>query len=57
MLDTGFTLTMPHARKQESALSRSLFIALMTEALSTSKTSVSFYQNTPRTIPEDSHLH
>jgi hypothetical protein len=31
-----------------------LLIALMMEAVSTSETSVSFYQTTP--IPEDSHL-
>jgi hypothetical protein len=34
-----------------------LFIALMMEAESTSKTSVNFYQATRRNIPEDSHLH
>jgi hypothetical protein len=32
-------------------------IALMMEAVSTSKTSVSLYQTTRRNIPEDSHLH
>jgi hypothetical protein len=31
-------------------------IALMMEAATTSETSVSFYQNTRRKIPEDSHL-
>jgi hypothetical protein len=32
-------------------------IALMMEAVSTSETSVSFYQNTRRIIPEDSHIY
>jgi hypothetical protein len=32
-------------------------IALMMEAVSTSETSVSFYQTTRHNIPEDSHLH
>jgi hypothetical protein len=32
-------------------------IALMMEAVSTSETSVSFYQTTLRYIPEDSHFH
>jgi hypothetical protein len=32
-------------------------IALMMEAVSTSETSVSFYQTTRRNIAEDSHLH
>jgi hypothetical protein len=36
---------------------RSLFIALMMEAVNTSETSVSFYQRIRRNIPEDSHLH
>jgi hypothetical protein len=31
-------------------------IALMTEAVSTSETSVGFYQTTEHNIPEDSHL-
>jgi hypothetical protein len=35
----------------------SLLIALMTEAESTSETSVNFYQTTRRYNPEDSHLH
>jgi hypothetical protein len=29
----------------------------MTEAVSTSETSVNFYKTTSRNIPEDSHLH
>jgi hypothetical protein len=33
-----------------------LFVALMTEAVSTSETSVNFYQTTLRTNSEDSHL-
>jgi hypothetical protein len=37
-------------------LSRGLLIALMMEAACTSETSVNFYQNTRRNIPEDSHL-
>jgi hypothetical protein len=32
-------------------------IALMMEAVSSSETSVNFYQTTRRNIPEDSHLH
>jgi hypothetical protein len=32
-------------------------IALIMEAISTSETSVNFYQITRRNIPEDSHLH
>jgi hypothetical protein len=32
-------------------------IALMIEAVSTSKKSVNFYEATQRNIPEDSHLH
>jgi hypothetical protein len=32
-------------------------IALMMEAVSTSETSVNFYQTTRRYNPEDSHLH
>jgi hypothetical protein len=32
-------------------------IALMMEAVSTSETSVSYYQTTRRNIPEDNHLH
>jgi hypothetical protein len=32
-------------------------IALMMEAVSTSETSINFYQTTIRNIPEDSHLH
>jgi hypothetical protein len=32
-------------------------IALMMEAVSTSETSVNFYQTTGRNAPEDSHLH
>jgi hypothetical protein len=32
------------------------FIALMMEAASTAETSVNFYQNTRRNIPDDSHL-
>jgi hypothetical protein len=32
-------------------------IALMVGAVSTSETSVSFYQTARRNIPEDSHLH
>jgi hypothetical protein len=32
-------------------------IALMTEAASTSETSINFYQTTRRNNPEDSHLH
>jgi hypothetical protein len=32
-------------------------IVLMIEAVSTSETSVNFYQTTWRNIPEDSHLH
>jgi hypothetical protein len=32
-------------------------IALMTEAESTSETSVNFYQTTQHNNPEDSHLH
>jgi hypothetical protein len=32
-------------------------IALMMQAVSTSETSVNFYQTTRRNIPEDSHLH
>jgi hypothetical protein len=35
---------------------RSLLIAVMMEAVSTSETSVNFYQNTRRSISEDSHL-
>jgi hypothetical protein len=34
----------------------SIIIDLMTEAASTSETSVNFYQTTLRNIPEDSHL-
>jgi hypothetical protein len=34
-----------------------LFTALMMEAVSTSETSVNFYQTTWRNIPEDSHLY
>jgi hypothetical protein len=33
-----------------------LLIALMMEAVSTSETTVNFYQTTRRNIPEDSHL-
>jgi hypothetical protein len=36
---------------------RGLLIALMIEAVSTSETSVNFYQTTRRDNPEDSHLH
>jgi hypothetical protein len=36
---------------------RSVIIALMMEAASTSETSVNFYQTTWRNNPEDSHLH
>jgi hypothetical protein len=32
-------------------------IALMMEAVSTSETSVNFYQTIQRNIPEDNHLH
>jgi hypothetical protein len=32
-------------------------IAMMTEAASTSETSVNFHYTTRRNIPEDSHLH
>jgi hypothetical protein len=35
---------------------RVVVIALMMEAISTSKTSVNFYQTTRRNIPENSHL-
>jgi hypothetical protein len=35
---------------------RATIIALMMEALSTSETSVNFYEATRRNIPEDSHL-
>jgi hypothetical protein len=38
-------------------LTASIIIALMMEAVSTSETSVNFYQTTRRNIPEDSHLH
>jgi hypothetical protein len=34
-----------------------LLIALMMEAVSTSKTSINFYRTTRRNKPEDSHLH
>jgi hypothetical protein len=34
-----------------------VLIALMTQAASTSETSVNFYQTTRRNIPEDSHFH
>jgi hypothetical protein len=34
-----------------------LIIALMMKAVSTSETSVNFYQTTRRKIPEHSHLH
>jgi hypothetical protein len=37
-------------------LARGLLIALMMEEANTSETSVNFYQNTLRNIPEDSHL-
>jgi hypothetical protein len=36
---------------------RLAIIALMTEAVSISETSVNFYQTTRRNIPEDIHLH
>jgi hypothetical protein len=36
--------------------SRGLIIALMMEAVSTSETSVYFYETTKRNIPEDCHL-
>jgi hypothetical protein len=32
-------------------------IALMMAAVSTSETSINFYQTTRRNVPEDSHLH
>jgi hypothetical protein len=35
----------------------SALIALMMEAVSTSETSVDFYQTTKRNIPKDSNLH
>jgi hypothetical protein len=35
----------------------SVLIFLMMEAVSTSETSVTFYQTTRRNIPQDSHLH
>jgi hypothetical protein len=38
-------------------LTTSIIIVLMMEAVSTSKTSVNFYDTTRRNIPEDSHLH
>jgi hypothetical protein len=34
-----------------------IFIDLMMEAVSTSETSVNFYETTRHNIPEDSHLH
>jgi hypothetical protein len=38
-------------------LTASIIIALMIEAVSTSETSVNFYQTTQRNIPEDGHFH
>jgi hypothetical protein len=38
-------------------LTTSIVIALMMEAVSTSKTSVNFYETTWRKMPEESHLH
>jgi hypothetical protein len=38
-------------------LTASIIIILMMEAVSTSETSVNFYQTTWRNIPEDSHLY
>jgi hypothetical protein len=38
-------------------LAASIIRALTMEAISTSVTSVNFYQTTRRNIPEDSHLH
>jgi hypothetical protein len=35
----------------------SIIIALMMETVSTSETSVNFYETIRRNIPEDSHLH
>jgi hypothetical protein len=34
-----------------------IIIALMMEAVSTSETSVNFYETSRRNIPEDSHIH
>jgi hypothetical protein len=38
-------------------LAASIIIALMMDAVSTSETSVNFYQSTRCNNPEDSHLH
>jgi hypothetical protein len=38
-------------------LASSIIKAMMTEAASTSETSINFYQTTRRYNPEDSHLH
>jgi hypothetical protein len=44
-------------RPFRSAWSIASNIALMTKTLSTSETSVNFYQTTRHNFPEDSHLH
>jgi hypothetical protein len=43
--------------KQYRAVKTGRFIALLMEAVSTSETSVNFYQTTQPNNPEDSHLH
>jgi hypothetical protein len=42
---------------EELAASIIKTITLMMETVSTSETSVNYYQTTRRNIPEDSHLH
>jgi hypothetical protein len=42
---------------QKCLLPPSLGIALIVEAVSTSGTSINFYETARRRIPEDSHLH
>jgi hypothetical protein len=38
-------------------LTASIIRAMVMEAISTSETSVNFYQTTRRSVPEDSHLY
>jgi hypothetical protein len=48
---------MPHVSEVLATAIIRAMIALMMEAASTSETSVNFYQNTRRNIPEGSYLH
>jgi hypothetical protein len=54
---TAFWDLAPCSLAEVSIIIRAINIALMMVAVSTSKTSVNFYQTTRRKIPEDSHLH